>query len=312
MRFALTAVVAAAALAAVVSPAAASVAAPSSSGARVATGAVATRTASIPALASVAAAGSPAVASAQATAYNQTYLQFNMCGNVCNNGGTAVADDVIRSVNGRNPFIVTLNEVCSAQFNRIDGRLAQYRGRFDATGPTCRGGAGKYGNAILVRGSFTALGSWWLPNPDGGERRRLMCVRPALSGAPRFTACVTHIDNDGARNKTQQINEVARLVHPYWRVGAVLLGGDFNVRPGDSRLNKIYGSCYGGSGHFLELDSGPRCSRAESSTVNEPTHSHGKLDYLFVTSHFSNRNADATSAPRSDHDPLWGTARIGS
>src|SRR3982751_6996617 len=104
---------------------------------------------------------------AGSAAVGQSYLQFNMCGNACNHGDLAVVHNLEQTIEADHPSVVTLNEMCANQFERLSGDLPGYAGRFDNTGPVCTNGA-RYGNAILLRGpAVEPVGSWLLPNPAG-------------------------------------------------------------------------------------------------------------------------------------------------
>jgi endonuclease/exonuclease/phosphatase family metal-dependent hydrolase len=245
--------------------------------------------------------------------YRQTFLQFNLCGNACSNGGFAVVDRLVTAIRDRAPAAVTLNEVCQNQYSHLLSQLDAYRGRFDPTGPTCHNGA-RYGNAILIRSAGVDLvGSWLLPNPAGDESRRLMCLRPRPP-APRLTVCVTHISNVSG-NIAAQVGAVA--AHLRGRP-AVLLGGDFNTDPADPRMDPLYSNCYrSGTGDFREADSAGCASRAAlnqpagSDVLNEDTYRRHKFDYIFLSEvDWSAPRADATDGATalSDHDPFWATA----
>lgn len=252
---------------------------------------------------------------ASATNYTQTYMQFNMCGNVCNNGGLTVAMDIENSVNNRSPqpFVITLNEVCENQYNKLYADLLPYYGYFDATGPTCSNGA-RYGNAVLVRTrNFTRIGPWTLPNPGGNETRHLVCLKVPISGNEPMLACVTHIDFHST-NIAPQISKVASIVGPYYFGNGLLVGGDFNTAPYSSALNPMYRSAYipSGSGLFNECDAPSSYDRRYQSIWNNETtfKSDGrKIDYIFLSSpDWTGWSGDATSSSHSDHYVLWGTA----
>ncbi|MBO0867194.1 MAG: endonuclease/exonuclease/phosphatase family protein [Micromonosporaceae bacterium] len=248
-----------------------------------------------------------------AAAGRQTYLQLNMCGNACNAGGLAVVRNLRDSITTARPVAVTLNEVCENQFDWLRGDLPGYRGRFDPTGPTCVNGA-HYGNAILVRAPEVELvGSWPLPSPTGGEPRRLMCLRanPPHTGA--LVVCGTHISY-AAADIGPQVAAVSRIVQPLEAPGpdgvqpAVLLGGDFNSMPTDSRLNPMYGACYAsGTGTFEEAGAAGCTSRSTGTA----TFGNRKIDYIFLSpDRWSGVHAEAYDAVSglSDHKGLWATA----
>jgi endonuclease/exonuclease/phosphatase family metal-dependent hydrolase len=230
---------------------------------------------------------------AVATPGRQTYLQLNMCGNACNHGGMAVVRRIEAAVRGGWPYAVTLNEVCENQFDQLSADLTVYRGRFDPTGPVCDNGM-RYGNAILMRTKAVELvGSWSLPSIAGGEPRRLMCLSPRPSGPAPLITCVTHIsflDEEIAA----QIDAVAGITRGLGDSHAMLLGGDFNAPPADTRLDLIYCAGHGaGIGGF-----------DEAASVRDG----GKIDYVFLSSGYwsdaSARNADVTGG-LSDHRAVW-------
>jgi len=120
-------------------------------------------------------------------------LQFNMCGNAC---GTrfAVVDDLEAEITGRTrqPFVVTLNEVCRGQYDRLLANLP-YHGHFQPTMPNRCWDGSDYGIAVLVRSSDVGYaGSAPLPAPAGGEPRTVTCVRTAFQSRP-LVACATHL-----------------------------------------------------------------------------------------------------------------------
>ena len=247
----------------------------------------------------------PAAAQAQATPYNHTYLQFNMGGDKWNRGGRrlAVADAVARSVNQRNPFIVTLNEVCKNQYDRLYQKVPHY-GKFSHAGTSenpvrCANGQ-LYGNAILIRSSnYSVIGSF--PLPGGGEPRRLFCIKHKPTGAQPIVACVTHITNI-REYRREQIARVAQITRGYWDENGVLVGGDFNVTPSDNRLDVMYRN---DKGIFNEVDADDN-----EPTLDRPVGRDKKVDYIFLSDFDWDRlDGDATHSGYSDHDPLWGTAR---
>jgi endonuclease/exonuclease/phosphatase family metal-dependent hydrolase len=254
---------------------------------------------------------------ASATADRQTYLQFNICGNACNHGGLAMAGRLAGTIAMRGPFAVTLNEVCENQYQRLRADLRFYHGRFDPTGPRCSNGY-RYGNAILIRTSgVDPVGSWPLPNPAGGETRRLMCLRTRPPGTRSLIVCVTHISYLPAEAPAQ-IDAVAAILRGLDNREPVLLGGDFNTEPSGTPLDPLYSTCYrAGTGLFEEADSAGCGTRAATEKrqgidiVNEGTFQQHKLDYIFLSDgHWSSPSADAVRSANglSDHDAFWATA----
>jgi endonuclease/exonuclease/phosphatase family metal-dependent hydrolase len=272
------------------------------------------------AIATVAAAVAFAISSlAHPTGFGQTYLQLNMCGNVCNDGGYAVTDNIETTIGQHSPTVVTLNEVCENQFDRLQADLPAYQGRFDPTGPICQDGA-RYGNALLARAQrLTFLNSWLLPNPANDETRRLMCLRMQVTGQPSVVVCTVHISSFLA-NVGPQVSAIATILNGLDVADPVLLAGDFNTDPGDTRLNPLFGSCYaGGSGVFHEADSTGCVARSTldqksgSDIENQETFPGHKYDDIFLAEGgWSAVRAQVIDAAggRSDHHGLLATATL--
>ena len=262
-------------------------------------------------------------------------LQFNMCGNVCNNDGMTVVTDIENSINASSPqpAFVTLEEVCGNQFSRLWGDLAPYYGEFYVTVPGACAGGDDYGIAILTRTNvYSDLGSWWLPKQVGytaDESRKVGCIQTStFGGSQPIIACVTHISTN-THNQAGQITYVANKARGYWSGHKVLVGGDFNVTPTNAYMNPMYESYYSpaGSGIFNEVDSSNeyRTGGGFNTAYNEYTVCGGnkkpcgdasgdyqptsKIDYVFVSDlDFFSLTSDATYAAHSDHAPLWGWA----
>ncbi len=265
--------------------------------------------ASVAVVAAVALAISLATA-AHATALRQTYLQLNLCGNACNNGTLAVITQLEHTIDARQPFAITLNELCENQYDRLTADLGAYHGRFDPTGPTCVNGA-RYGNAILLHTTeVTLIGSWQLPNPAADETRRLMCLGTRLPDGPALTVCGTHISSFVA-NGPPQISAVAAILRGLPGHDPLVLAGDFNTVPANPGLDPLYRTCYaGGTGQFDEAAS-TGCARTE--TGDEHTWQQHKYDYVFLSGGgFTAVEADASDAVNglSDHRALWATATV--
>jgi endonuclease/exonuclease/phosphatase family metal-dependent hydrolase len=257
-----------------------------------------------------------AISSDPGGTHRHTYLQFNLCGNACNDGGLGVVGELVGAVRARRPFVVTLNEVCENQYTRLRADLGGYHGHFDPTGARCRNG-GRYGNAVLVRSAeVDVVGGWDLPNPARDEARRLFCLSTRLPDAARLVVCVTHVSNYPA-NIAAQVEAVAGHLRRLAADGAVLVGGDFNTNPADARLDPLYRTC-DGSGLFHEADSGGCANRSlrnhavGADVINQDTYGQHKYDYLFLSDGaWSTFAAEAADAGRfSDHAALWATATL--
>lgn len=265
---------------------------------------------------------------AHAASVSHKYFHFNMCGNKCRGGNLDVANDVINSVNSSSPqpFAITLNEVCRNQYDHLYYNLTPYYGRFEVTVPGACSNGSDYGIAVMVRTwNYSFYGAWQLPG--GYERRKLVCIKTSATGGGTqpLIACATHIDYH-SDVQAAQIQFVADRGREMWSGNHVLIGGDFNVTPGSSKLNPMYSSLYpSGTGIFNEADAAnySRSGGGVSVSYNEytggctsypcgagqwwlPTK---KIDYIFLSRYdFSSFTADATYALRSDHTPLWAWA----
>jgi endonuclease/exonuclease/phosphatase family metal-dependent hydrolase len=235
-------------------------------------------------------------------------LQFNMCGNAC---GTrfAVVDDLEAEITGRTrqPFVVTLNEVCRGQYDRLLADLP-YHGHFQPTMPNRCWDGSDYGIAVLVRSSDVGYaGSAPLPAPAGGEPRTVTCVRTAFQSRP-LVACATHLDTDPA-NTASQVTAVVEHAGAFRAGAAVVVGGDFNTTPGRPALDPM-------DADFVEADAADDaftggCSRARCGDGPGYAHPTRKIDYVFLSrGDFTGVSALVTSAAHSDHTPLRATATL--
>jgi endonuclease/exonuclease/phosphatase family metal-dependent hydrolase len=233
-------------------------------------------------------------------------LQFNMCGSACGTRFTIV-EDLEREITGRGrqPFVVTLDEVCRGQYDKLLADLP-YSGHFQPTVPHRCWDGSDYGIAVLVRSNDVAhAGSALLPAPAGGEARTVTCVRTAAPVPARsLVACATHLDTDPA-NTGSQVAAVAAYTGRF--ADPVVVGGDFNARPGDPAMTAM-------ADGFVEADAGEDaftggCSRGACGTGPGYAHPTRKIDYVFLSrGDFTAVSARVTSAPHSDHAPLWATA----
>jgi endonuclease/exonuclease/phosphatase family metal-dependent hydrolase len=236
-----------------------------------------------------------------------TILQFNMCGDAC---GTrfAVVDDLEGEITGgRPPFVVTLDEVCRRQYDRLLADLP-YHGHFQPTVRNRCWDGSDYGIAVLVRSSDVEYaGSMPLPAPAGGEPRTVTCVRTVVTRQP-LVACATHLDTD-PRNTPSQVAAVAEHVDAFRTGAAVVVGGDFNTTPDQPALDPM-------DAGFVEADAADDaftggCPRARCGTGPGYVHPTRKIDYVFLSrGHFTGVSAVVGSAPHSDHTPLWATATL--
>jgi len=233
-------------------------------------------------------------------------LDFNICGAICNHGvvdkaggGNDVVDDVRNRIVDFKPAIVTLQEVCAGQFNRLTSLLNG--GPWKMSGvfrpqrhdSRCTGGGG-FGDAVLTTGPVGRREV--LPLPNGSEHRAVLCLHTSAGGP--VLACTLHLvtgrsGKEGPALKRSQLSAAARGLNARAARGAVIVGGDFNVTPGEmgALLNT------GRGGRFFDID--PQAAGT-----------HGrKIDYvLFSRAHFANPSGGPQGSRFSDHKALLGQA----
>lgn len=226
-------------------------------------------------------------------------MQFNICGAICNHGKYGVVDHVRAKIVAFRPAIVTLNEVCAGQFWRMQSLLDdsgwEMSGVFRPQRHDGRCPGGGFGDAVLTAGSVGRREVLPIPN-HGPEHRAVLCLRTSTAGGP-VLACTLHLvtgkSKKGSREKYLQYAAAARALQGRAARGAVIVGGDFNLVPGQmgSMLNA------GRGGRFFDID--PQAAGT-----------HGrKIDYiLFSRGHFANPSGGPEWSKYSDHRALLGQA----
>ncbi|GAA0591415.1 endonuclease/exonuclease/phosphatase family protein [Kribbella sandramycini] len=236
-----------------------------------------------------------------AAAYTFGNLSFNLCGNKCNDGRLAVADEVVDSIINRNARTATLQEVCAGQANRIRNQLASrdYQVVHVPTAHKCDDGS-DYGIALVTRGTRDWHKVWSLPNPNGHEPRKMVC---AMLSPQRFIACSTHIDFHGDGTRGAQVDKVADILAGYAAAGhPAFVGGDFNLTPTEDALDVMYRPAYGGGATGAHTEANGCCSRSGPATGDGGA----KIDYVFMKAPAFTPNASSVvSTPNSDHKKLW-------
>ena len=229
-------------------------------------------------------------------------MHFNICGAICNRGvadklggGNDIVDDARVRILAARPALVTLNEVCVGQFNRLKGLLAAggwtMRGVFrqQRQDIRCKGGTG-FGDAVFTAASIQGQQILQLPDTNG-ENRAILCIRTTAGGGP-VLACVLHLVTKNPL-KGRQLAAAASAANGAAGGGAVILGGDFNTPPGGMRalLDPVRG------GRFFDVDPQQAGTRGN------------KIDYvLFSRAHFTGPSGGPQGSRFSDHDVLLGQA----
>ena len=223
-------------------------------------------------------------------------MQFNICGAICNDGKYGVVEHVRDKIVGFRPAIVTLNEVCAGQFSRLESLLDdsgwEMSGVFRPQRHDGRCPGGGFGDAVLTAGAVGRRLVLPMPN-HGPEHRAVLCLSTSAAGGP-VLACTLHLvtgkSKKGSQEKYSQYAAAARALNARAAGGAVIVGGDFNLVPGQM------GSMLEG-GRFFDVD--PQAAGT-----------HGrKIDYaLFSRGHFSNPSGGPQGSKYSDHEALLGQA----
>jgi endonuclease/exonuclease/phosphatase family metal-dependent hydrolase len=263
-----------------------------------------------------------AIPAQAATQYR--FLQFNTSGNVRYGGDPQAGVDIGNSVLSLRPHVVTINEICRNQSDRLDSWLTDMGYPVQVTHfqtiptfVTSRGFTCRFGNALVSigEGSQQLIDHDLLPSA-GLEQRAMTCADVRLPLVVR--ACVTHLTNgtDASRSNVRvtQISAVAgepNLRDRVNRRAPLVLGGDMNVSPrGDShnpdQLDPLY--AWQGAGPFLEVE-GTRTGCDPPWPPCEATHGWRKIDYIFVDMwNWSGLSATTSGARVSDHRLLKGYA----
>ena len=236
---------------------------------------------------------------------NVRVMQYNFCGAICNKGVVARAganNDVVEDIRNRivafRPHLVTLNEACQGQVDRLKSLLKSSAwpmgGAFRAqrSDGRCQGGGKGFGDAVLTAGHVGRREVLDLPD-RGGENRAILCLNTDAQGP--VLVCALHLVTGEAGNDelTLQLGTAARMLHGRAASRAVIAGGDFNVSPG--RMGALLDS--GRGGRFFDIDPQKAGTRGN------------KIDYvLFSRNHFSNPSGGPVTSRYSDHKVLQGWA----
>jgi hypothetical protein len=165
-----------------------------------------------------------------------TVLQLNICHggmNDCFRGDAVLAKaaEVIRSTR---PHVLSVNEACSRDVDRLRPAMGSARALFaaarnlDGTPTRCRDGD-RYGNIVMVAERFAATteesgtyGAQYRGADGHKELRSWACLR-----SPTLSACTTHLSSDSDSTALAQCQDLMRRAAGYPRPTTVV--GDFNL-----------------------------------------------------------------------------------
>lgn len=277
--------------------------------------------------------GEPAEASRDAYVIGQ----FNMAGGTTEHGGkgNAPPDALAEDVKDRKPAIVTMQETCRDWDERLEDRLPGYTVLFSPVRNLARNPGSParchhptdFGNTIVFRDDLgfdkDDADVHQLGSTSGDEYREMVCVR---SESRKLVACSAHLtpgDGEYLASRKRETAKVQRVLGSRYADSTVLLGGDINDLPLSGVLSRLYHRDYRHGARGAFKGAGGPCgdamkperraaelprARYAPCRSGEPTHSKGKIDYLFVSPSVRVESSGLSYSEHSDHKQLW--ARI--
>ncbi|MDQ3790901.1 MAG: endonuclease/exonuclease/phosphatase family protein [Actinomycetota bacterium] len=178
-----------------------------------------------------------AVAPAASAATTVKVLQLN----ICHSGvagcytGDAVMTKAVSVISSTKPQVLSVNEACSGDVERLRAAMGAARVQFvaaqrpDGSAVTCQNGQ-QYGNVVMVAealaGSSGVTGRYTAQ--DGSSELRVWACLPA--GA--LSACTTHLSARSGTTALAQCKELMNRAAGYAAAGPVVVAGDMNLRYG--------------------------------------------------------------------------------
>jgi endonuclease/exonuclease/phosphatase family metal-dependent hydrolase len=167
-----------------------------------------------------------------------TVLQLNIChgGMAGCYRGDVVLDKAAEVIRSSGPQVLSVNEACSGDVERLRPAMGPARALFvaardlDGTPTLCRDGKQQYGNILMVANGYAGTteetGTYDAQYTAAGgalELRSWGC----LLGA-RLSACTTHLSSDNAPTALAQCQDLMRRAAGQPRPAVV--AGDFNLK----------------------------------------------------------------------------------
>ena len=260
--------------------------------------------------------------------------QFNMAGGTTEYGdeGNAAPDALAADVKDRKADFLTMQETCRDWDERLEKRLPGRTVLFSpvdnlkrnpGTPARCHHPT-DFGNTIVFRDGLgfdkDEADVHQLGSTAGDEYREMVCVR---SQPRKLVVCSAHLTPAGGKylaSRKREVATVQRILTSKYEGYKVLLGGDINDLPLSGVLSRLYHRNYGhgARGAFKEA-SGPckdamkperraaELPRARYSPCRsgQPTHSKGKIDYIFVSPSVRVVSSSLSHSEHSDHKQVW-------
>ncbi len=180
-----------------------------------------------------------AVAPSASAATTVKVLQLN----ICHSGvagcytGDAVMTKAVSVISSTRPQVLSVNEACSGDVERLRAAMGAARVQFvaaqrrDGSAVTCVNGQ-QYGNIVMVAealaGGAGVTGRYVAQ--DGSNELRVWACLPA--GA--LSACTTHLSARSGTTALAQCKELMNRAVGYAAAGPVVVAGDMNLRYGGS------------------------------------------------------------------------------
>jgi hypothetical protein len=168
-----------------------------------------------------------------------TVLQLNIChGGMagCYRGDTAVLAKATEVIRSSKPQVLSVNEACSGDVDRLRPAMGPARALFvaardlDGTPTLCRDGEQQYGNIIMVADEFagtteeSGVYTAQYRAADGYLELRSWACLPA----GQLSACTTHLSADNAPTALAQCQDLMNRAAGYSR--PTVIAGDFNLK----------------------------------------------------------------------------------
>lgn len=163
--------------------------------------------------------------------------------NICHSGvagcftGESVMTKAVSVIASVRPHVLSVNESCSGDVERLRAAMGQARALFvaaerqDGTAVRCVNGQ-QYGNIVLVAdslaGGSAATGRY--AAQDGSNELRTWACLPAGS----LSACTTHLSARSGSTALAQCRELMARAVGYAATAPVVVSGDMNLRYGGS------------------------------------------------------------------------------
>lgn len=290
------------------------------------------RRVALPALAGAVALTAVALAapSAQAATTKLTIVQHNVAKK------PSALSQALKKAHSLGAQAITLQEVCAKDVPSIQAYAASIGQTWTVHPQQSRTNACGAGNDVMTVAVRTAKGATEVVRPLSADERgsnhtrqqELVCVR--WGKKPVRTVCSVHValgnatvvGNPGLNARKTQIKEIKDHTAKFIGNGQlVVVGGDFNAKPKDPVLNRMYarGKDKAGknpNGKFSEATQLQKKSAARGGKFTATTKEgkKRKIDYVFFSNNktpWSQTGASLTTAKsRSDHEIVVAQARV--